>query len=166
MMRNAPPIATASSMNAAGRSLPNSFARRARNACPPSVPITAPAMPASNPATSAPLAAPIAAPDRPPGDDLRGERARHLAAWRRRKLIDHQLAERHRGQDPRCERVAQESARRRSQVEPPQPRRPAHGRRRCHGAQAGDDADQDGEREHEYMDMEANTAPVRRSGHG
>src|SRR6476620_642976 len=65
-IRKAPPIAIASSMSAAGRSLPNAEASRARNAYPPIVPITAPRIPAISPARSAPRDAPIAAPDRAP----------------------------------------------------------------------------------------------------
>ena len=59
-------MATASSMKAAGRSLPKVFASRARNARPPKVPITAPVIPARIPLTITPLAAPTAAPEKAP----------------------------------------------------------------------------------------------------
>src|SRR5207249_2842957 len=57
---SAPPMATASSVKAAGRSLPNAAASFARNARPPRVPTT----PARNPPAHDPPAAPIVAPER------------------------------------------------------------------------------------------------------
>jgi Transketolase, pyrimidine binding domain len=63
---SAPPSAIASSMKAAGRSLLNAAANRARKACPASVPITAPARPAIIPPTIVPPAVPTAAPETAP----------------------------------------------------------------------------------------------------
>jgi len=59
-------IATASSINAAGRSLRKVKASFARAAYPPSVPITAPTIPAIPPTISQPTGAPIAAPESAP----------------------------------------------------------------------------------------------------
>ncbi len=61
-MRSAAPTAIASSINAAGRSLPNDAAIRVRRALPPSVPTTAPAMPSTPPTTHLPALLPIVAP--------------------------------------------------------------------------------------------------------
>src|SRR5262249_15492807 len=63
---SAAPMATASSMKAAGRSLPNAFASRARKARPPRVPIIAPTVPAISPPIIAPPEAPTAAPESAP----------------------------------------------------------------------------------------------------
>src|SRR5262249_17996449 len=65
-IKRAAPIVTASSMKAAGRSLPNSAASRPRNAWPPRVPITAPAIPAKIPPAIEPIPATIAPPERAP----------------------------------------------------------------------------------------------------
>src|SRR5207244_7501512 len=65
-MANAAAIATASSMKAAGGSLPNVAASFARAARPPRVPITAPTIPATAPRTSDPADAPIAPPESAP----------------------------------------------------------------------------------------------------
>src|SRR5262249_34473072 len=64
---SAAPMATASSTKAAGRSPPKAFARRARKARPPRVPMIAPTNPARRPPIIAPPAAPTAAPDSAPG---------------------------------------------------------------------------------------------------
>src|SRR4029453_7627522 len=63
---NAPPMATASSRKAAGRSLPSPLASRARSARPPSAPMMAPMIPAQRPPIGAPREAPIAAPESAP----------------------------------------------------------------------------------------------------
>src|SRR5215475_13283802 len=67
---SAAPMATASSIKAAGRSRPKADASRARNPRPPSVPMIAPIIPAMSPPIidpiEAPAEAPTAAPDSPP----------------------------------------------------------------------------------------------------
>src|SRR6185312_14411226 len=65
-IRKAPTMAMASSISAAGMSLPNAVAMRPRSSAPPKVPITAPTIPATSPPISDPPAVPITAPLKPP----------------------------------------------------------------------------------------------------
>src|SRR5438876_31354 len=65
-MSRPPMIATASSMKAAGGSLPKPAASLERASAPPSVPMTAPMAPAIRPPMVAPAVAPITAPEKAP----------------------------------------------------------------------------------------------------
>ena len=141
----APPSASASSVKAAGRSLPKAVAIRARRARPPSVPATAPRAPATRPPTREPPETPIAAPLSAPVTMRAPNCGGHRAARRRGPLVVDELAEREERQDPGRPRVAEEGQPAAAEVEPAQPCRPAHRRRRRHGAHSRHDADQDRE---------------------
>ncbi len=79
-INTAPTIATASSINAVGKSRPNARANAPLALAPPKVPITAPTTPAIRPPGKPPCAAPIAAATQPTQDDTRAELHRHGTA--------------------------------------------------------------------------------------
>ena len=76
------------------------------------------------------------------GDDAGAELHRNLAARRRGQLVADQLAERQHAEHPGRGDVAHEGQRRAGELQPAEVRRPCDRGRRGHGAQAGDDADQ------------------------
>ena len=75
--------------------------------------------------------------------NARAELHRLRAGRRRGQLIAHELGEREHGEDPARPRARQKREPCAADVDPAEPGRPAHGGRRGHRAQAGDDADEE-----------------------
>src|SRR5262245_38262024 len=76
------------------------------------------------------------------GDDPRAEWKGFCAAGSRGKLIDHELAEGQRREDPWCDCIAKEGERRGGDIEPADARSPTDSGRCGHGAQACNESNQ------------------------
>ena len=81
-------------------------------------------------------------PRQSPHRDARAELDGHRAAGRRRQLIRDEFAGCQERQDPRCPGVTQEGEPRVVEAKPPEMRSPADRRGRRHGAQPGEDSNQ------------------------
>ena len=139
----APPIATASSIRAAGRSLPKAAASRARSAAPPSVPMTAPTHAGDEAADAGSRPRRRSRRRRAPPVTMRAPNC----AGTLRLGVDGSLSvtsspSARKRQDPGRPGVAEEGEPAAVQVEPAETRRPAHRSRRRHRAQPRHDTDQ------------------------
>jgi hypothetical protein len=151
-------IAIASSINAAGASLPKEDASRLLSARPPKVPIAAPIAPAMPPIRSDPPAAPTAAPRERAAGETSPKLQRDCTAGSRWQLVGDQFPQRQEGEDPRRPGVTEEGKPCGLQRKPAQVRRPADRRRSCHSTHSGDHADANARRE--QIEVHSQVAPI------